>query len=147
MQNISIIAQVAGLKSMSTQALKNKWKELHESDPPSLNRVYLESRLAYRLQELAYGGINKKTEQHLRELQEEILDNKPHANNDAYRPPVGAILVREHHGVEHRVKVLRDGFEYEGKIFKSLSSVATKIAGVKWNGPMFFGLRRKRGIV
>jgi hypothetical protein len=50
-------------------------------------------------------------------------------------------LVREYRGVEHVVVVLRDGFEFEGRPYRSLSSIARAITSVRWNGPAFFGLR------
>jgi len=139
----SVAAQIAALKDMPTGALKDKWRELHKSEPPPFNRVYLESRIAYRMQELTYGGMKKETRRRLAELREEIIENKPRRDNSR-RPPVGAILVRECKGVEHRVRVLDDGFEYDGRRFKSLTAIATHIAGVKWNGWEFFGLRRRQ---
>jgi len=140
----SVAAQIAALKDMPTGTLKDKWRELYDSDPPPFNRVYLESRIAYRLQELTYGGLNKGTQKRLSELREEVFENKPRHSDNSRRPPIGAILVRECKGVEHRVRVLREGFEYEGRQFKSLTAIATHIAGVKWNGWEFFGLRRRR---
>ena len=53
----------------------------------------------------------------------------------------GAILVREWKGKSHRVTVLPDGFAYEGETFRSLSEIARRITGGRWNGPRFFGLR------
>ena len=53
--------------------------------------------------------------------------------------------MREWGNVEHRVRVLVDGFEYAGKPFNSLSAIARAITGTNWNGPMFFGLRNKQG--
>ena len=53
----------------------------------------------------------------------------------------GTRLVREWDGVEHCVTVLADGFEYDGRSFRSLSAIARAITGTRWNGPLFFGLR------
>ncbi|MPZ24592.1 MAG: DUF2924 domain-containing protein, partial [Dehalococcoidia bacterium] len=57
------------------------------------------------------------------------------------RPATGTRLVRDYQGIEHCVTVLTDGFEYEGRRFRSLSAVARAITGTRWNGPQFFGLR------
>lgn len=141
--NNNVLSQVAALKTMETVDLKKKWKELYDTDPPPFNRVYLESRLAYRLQELAFGGLKKETVKRIAALRQSMISNEPLRPQDRNQPPIGAILVREHRGVEHRVRVLRDGFEYEGKIYRSLTAIARHITGVHWNGPMFFGLRRK----
>jgi hypothetical protein len=140
----NVITQVAALRTMPTVDLKKKWKELYESEPPPFNRGYLESRLAYRLQEIAYGGMKNETLKRIEALRENIKGNSSYDPNSKNRPPVGAVLVREHRGIEHRVKVLQDGFEYNGHLYRSLTAVASHIAGVHWNGPMFFGLRRNR---
>jgi hypothetical protein len=145
MKKEPVIAQIAGLKEMSVDLLKKKWRELYDTEPPPFNRAYLESRLAYRIQELSYGGLPKETKRRIVELKEELLDNKPRRHIDPNRPPIGAILVREFQGVEHRVRVLADGFEYQGRSYKSLSALARIISGTNWSGPMFFGLRNRRG--
>lgn len=142
----SVAAQIAALKDMPTGALKEKWRALYDNDPPPFNRVYLESRIAYRIQELAYGGLSKGNQRRISEMCADLRGNKPlrPAADPKHPITVGAILVREHRGVEHRVRVLQQGFEYNGRTFKSLTAIATHIAGVKWNGWEFFGLRRKK---
>lgn len=146
MRKHSVPAQIMALKDMPTAALKDKWRELYSNEPPPFNRIYLESRIAYRIQELAYGGLSKVTQRHISEMCTDLLQDKPLRRTNEHKQPikVGAILVREHRGVEHRVRVLQGGFEYEGRVFKSLTAIATHIAGVKWNGWEFFGLRRKK---
>ena len=140
----SVIAQVAGLKALGTPELRKKWRELYENDPPPFNRQYLEARIAYRLQELVHGGLTKDSHKRIKSLRPNPSEEKILQKIDPHKPPIGAILVREHRGVEHRVRVVQDGFEYSGQTYRSLTAIATKIAGVKWNGPMFFGLRRKK---
>ena len=61
------------------------------------------------------------------------------------RPIAGTQLIREWQGVEHRVTVRADDFEYQGRPYKSLSSVARAITGTRWNGWVFFGLKNQRG--
>src|SRR4030081_3559050 len=56
-----VLAQLAALKSAPAAALKAKWRALFDTEPPPYNRRFLESRLAYRIQELAYGGLKKQT--------------------------------------------------------------------------------------
>lgn len=60
------------------------------------------------------------------------------------RPMVGTRLIRAWQGVEHCVTVLDDGFEYQGRRYKSLSAIALAITGTRWNGPLFWGLRNYR---
>lgn len=137
----SIIARLASLKTTSTPELKAWWKELFGSDAPPFNRQYLESRLAYRIQELTYGGLSKETRKRLQEI------TAPHAGSSQARKPtifsVGTVLRREWRGGIYTVTVLVDGYEYEGKRYRSLSSVAREITGTAWNGHAFFGLRKK----
>ena len=57
------------------------------------------------------------------------------------KPIAGTRLLREYQGVEHCVTVLRDGYEYEGRPYKSLSAIARAITGTRWNGWTFFGLK------
>ena len=61
------------------------------------------------------------------------------------RPLAGIRLVRQHGGVEHVVTVLADGFEWEGRPYRSLSAIARAITGTRWNGWAFFGLKAGRG--
>jgi Protein of unknown function (DUF2924) len=55
-----VLTQLAALKTAPVVALKQKWRELFEGEPPPYNRRFLESRLAYRIQELAFGGLSKE---------------------------------------------------------------------------------------
>jgi hypothetical protein len=140
----SVLARVAALKTTSTPELKQQWRDLFGKEPPPFNRRYIESRLAYRIQELAYGGLKPETLRRLLGLGEQLdggrIDVRKRRVDD--RPITGTRLIREWQGVEHTVTVLADGFEYQGRPYKSLSAVARAITGTQWNGPLFFGLRR-----
>lgn len=140
MKNQSIIARLAALKTASTPELKAMWRELFEKDAPSCSRPYLESRLAYRIQELAFGGLSKGTKKRLTDMaaaQGGKCATKPTAFS------VGTMFKREWHGNIYKVTVLADGYEYEGKRYKSLSRVAREITGTHWSGHAFFGLRKR----
>jgi hypothetical protein len=136
----SVAARVAALPKTPTPELKAMWRELYDKEPPGFSRSYLVSRLAYRIQELAYGGLKPATRAKLDALADG-LDPKAARKRVTDRPVVGTRLIREWRGVEHTVTVLADGFEWEGRRYKSLSAVARAITGARWNGPMFFGLR------
>jgi len=143
----SILGRLAALKSTPTKELKAQWRELFESEPPAFNRRYLESRLAYRIQELAYGGLKPET---IRRL--EMLGEQLDGGNITLRriradlkPITGTKLIREWQGVEHTVTVLADGYEWQGQPYRSLSAVARAITGTRWNGWIFFGLKSRRG--
>jgi len=57
----TVLARLAALKTSRTIDLKQQWRDLFESEPPPYNRRFLEHRLAYRIQELAYGGLKPGT--------------------------------------------------------------------------------------
>jgi hypothetical protein len=145
--NPSVLTQLAALKGASASALKAKWRELFETEPPAYNRRFLESRLAYRIQELAYGGLSRQTLERLRAMAKQYASRDPAQRKarPALRPISGTKLIREWQGVEHCVTVRADDFEYLGQPYKSLSSVAREITGTKWNGWVFFGLKNHQG--
>ena len=142
-----VLAQLAALKGASADTLKARWRELFDTEPPPYNRRFLENRLSYRIQELAYGGLSRETLERLKAMA------KHYASRDAaerkarpvQRPIAGTQLIREYQGIEHCVTVRGDDFEYLGRPYKSLSSIAREITGTKWNGLVFFGLKRHPG--
>jgi hypothetical protein len=143
----TVLAQLAVLKDAPAPALKAKWRALFDTEPPPYNRRFLESRLAYRIQELAYGGLKKETVERLRALGKQYdgkADRRSVARDD-HLPIAGTRLIREWRGFEHCVTVRANDFEYQGRPYKSLSAIAREITGVRWNGWVFFGLKNMRG--
>jgi hypothetical protein len=143
----SVLARLIGLKTAPMPDLKRQWRDLFEAEPPLYNRRFLESRLAYRIQELAYGGLKPETVARLEALGEQLASAKGRARRpeEGNRPITGTRLVREWQGVEHCVTVRQDDYEHEGRPYKSLSAIARLITGTRWNGWVFFGLRNPRG--
>jgi hypothetical protein len=143
-----ILARLAALKAMSVNELKTEWQAMFDAPAPNNSRTFLEIRLAYRIQELTYGGPDKQTRRMLDLLADEVegtLTRKAQIA-DPRNPVVGTKLIREWDGVAHTVTVLKDGFDWGGQRYQSLSAVARAITGTRWNGYRFFGLReRKRG--
>jgi hypothetical protein len=141
-----VLGRLTALKTATTPAMKQQWRELFATEPPPYNRRFLESRLAYRIQELAYGGLKPETVARLEALGEQLdggnITVRRIRGDD--KPIAGTRLVREYQGVEHSVTVLHDGYEYEGRPYQSLSSVARHITGTRWNGWTFFGLKNRR---
>lgn len=143
-----VLSRLAALQTADIADLKQQWRELCGTEPPPYNRKFLESRLAYRIQELAYGGLKPETVARLEALGDQldggnVVLRRIRAGED--RPIVGTRLVREYQGVQHTVTVLADGFEYEGRPYRSLSAIARAITGTRWNGWSFFGLKNQRG--
>jgi hypothetical protein len=140
----TVLAQLTALKTAPVADLKAKWRELFETEPPPYNRRFLESRLAYRIQELVYGGLPQETLERLRALGEQVDGGRAEVRrrrSGADRPISGTRLIREYRGVEHCVTVRDDDFEYQGRPYKSLSAIARAITGTRWNGLVFFGLK------
>jgi hypothetical protein len=142
-----VLARLAAMKAAPVAELKKQWRELFSEEPPAFNRRFLESRLAYRIQELAYGGLKPATVERLEALGEQldggnIVLRRIRADD---KPIAGTRLIREWQGVEHTVTVLNDGYEWQGRPYRSLSAVARAITGTRWNGWVFFGLKNRRG--
>ena len=138
-----VLARLAALKTTPTPRLREQWRLLFDKEPPPFNRQYIESRLAYRIQELAYGGLKPETVRRLERLGEELDGGskaKRHTRVDN-RPISGTRLIRDYQGVEHCVTVRDQDFEYQGRPYKSLSAIARTITGTPWSGPVFFGLK------
>ena len=143
----SVLASITALATLPMPALKERWRELFQNEPPAFNRPYLISRLTYRIQELAYGGLSPATTARLEAIasDERYIDRETAKKRIQGRPVTGTRLIREWQGTDHAVTVLEDGFEYLGRPYKSLSAVANAITGTRWSGPLFFGLRAQGG--
>jgi hypothetical protein len=100
--------------------------------------------LAFRIQELAHGGVKPETKAKLREIMASLSSTGQ--NHTRPRFKAGTRLVREWKGKVHEVLTIADGFEYLGQTYKSLSPIACRITGTHWSGPAFFGTRRGKKI-
>jgi hypothetical protein len=139
-----ILAQLAALQTMTTPELIKKWRELNDSDPPPYNKIFLVSRLSYRVQELAYGGLKPETVKQLEALGKtldggNLTKRKVRADR---RPISGTQLHREWKGQTQVVTVRATDFEWEGRPYKHLTAIARAITGTHWNGWVFFGLKK-----
>ena len=145
----SILKQVAELPKLSMAKLRERWRILHGSDPPAYNKAFLVKRLAHRVQELAHGGLSKRARDRLRQIDAdsngdgEIAPMNRRKRKDN-APVAGTRLIREWQGERHEVTVVVGGFEFDGRRYRSLSAIAREITGTQWNGPDFFGLRKRR---
>jgi hypothetical protein len=139
----SVVAQLTALRKMSVVELKQRWETLFGTPAPNNSRSYLEVRLGNRIQELMLGGLSRDTRRVLDLLVKELEGKniRKAIMTDPRKPIPGTRLLREWDGAEHSVTVLRDGFDWQGRKFKSLSAVARAITGTQWNGYRFFGLR------
>lgn len=141
-QEASVAARVAELGHLPMGELWTLWDRYFERRPEYPNRTHVESRIAYKLQEEAFGGLAPETRRRLEAIGAKYSKIKPRAPRRSISFAPGTVLLREWHEREHRVSVNADGrFEYEGLTFKSLTAVARHITGQHWGGPNFFGLK------
>jgi len=135
--------RIAALNELTAQQLRDEWRRLYRGQPPRLSRDLLIRTIAYRMQELAYGGLSKATQRKLDALAKELKAKGSIVVTPGMSLRPGTRLVREWRGRTHTVVVRDDGFEYAGKPFPSLTKIAHAITGAHWSGPRFFGLIRK----
>lgn len=129
------------LAELHPEDLKAEWTRCYGASAPCLSPELLRLGIGYKLQEARLGGVSRSTRTLLGQIAAQ-------AGEGAEKQPIprkltpGTRLVRDWHGVGHTVVVLDDGFEYDGRKWKSLTAVARAITGSHWNGPVFFGLRK-----
>lgn len=139
---VAVEEQVKCIGAMNKQDLRLLWREMFKSAPPkAFGPDLLRRSLAYRVQELAYGGLPARLKRELAEAVRQLMKRPSSRIELPRRIKSGAVLIREWKGKIVRVTVVDDQFLYEGKNYSSLSEVAFLITGTKWNGPRFFGLR------
>ena len=146
----SVLRQLAVLQSLSLEELRDKWRDLYGAEPPRYQRQLLIKRLAYRIQELFHGGLSASAKAHLANVAESdpvaqvaAKSVSSRSREDHLLP--GTRLIRIWNDQRHEVIAQTDGFDNEGRRFRSLSAVAREITGTRWNGRVFFGLKRAGG--
>lgn len=142
--DLTIIKQITKLQSMSVQELENIWRTMFDHEPEVNSRKYIIGKIAYRIQELAYGALATETEDKIKACAKETQKKSvaPSSKNQKkFHPTIGTIIVKKYHDKLHEVMVVNEGFSYGGMVYKSLSAVACKITGTKWNGLKFFGVK------
>lgn len=149
--------EIAALDTLDTKALQVRWASLYRRDPPQRIRAgLLRLGIAYKLQELAFGGLKPQTVRLLRKLAAELrveralkrdgiaitIDGGVPQRAAAHTPLLspGTQLMREWNGTTEIVDVVTEGFLWRGGSYRTLSAVAVAITGTKWSGPKFFGL-------
>ena len=107
-------------------------------------------KVALRLKDQVSTKLTKAGKARLEELAVGDKDRKASQESGAWKrprkpgePPPGSVLSRTWHGQEIRVAVLQNGFQFNDRVFKSLSALAREITGCRWNGRLFFGLVKR----
>ena len=151
------LSQIMELKEKSLGELKTKYEELFPGQKvPSNNKVFLWRKITYRLQELEYGGISAETQSKIQQLIQQydpinnkalrpdnIPENQPKKSGisrDKRLPIPGTVITKEYKGISLQIKVLKSGFEYNSKVYTTLTAIAKEVTGAHWNGYLFFNL-------
>jgi Protein of unknown function (DUF2924) len=160
MDHANLSLQLAALPQLSITELRRRYAEAFGEPTPAANKTWLIKRIAWRLQALAEGDLSQRARQRALVLANdadirlspprtpraqagpELRPPKPAKNRDRLPPP-GTILHRPYKGQVLEVKILEQGCQFEGRIYRSLSAVAKAITGSHCSGLLFFGLAKR----
>jgi len=162
---LNVGKEVAALERMTIGQLRERYAELFAEATRAGNRTWLIRRIIWRMQSLAEGGLTARALQRAEELanSSDLRVTAPRTpklspeasertqtvacsvNGGSRLPLPGTLITRPYKGRLIQVKVVTDGFEFEGELYKSLSAVAKRITGSHWNGFKFFNLSCEGG--
>ena len=135
----AIEAEIARIRSLALDALRRRWRVIFGRPPPAgLSKHMLGRMIAWRLQEQAFGGLDRESLSFLDGLAR-------HRGSPRRRLKPGTVLLRDYQGQRHTVTVALDGFDWQGTTYASLSAIARAITGTAWSGPRFFALAPRNG--
>lgn len=140
-----LAAQIRALRDLSTAELRVEWLRVTGKPTTTFNGAWLREKLARTLRARGAPGdrvaLNRAVWSVLHPAQP-----RPPRPRDPRIPPTGAWLRRDYADREIAVKVMRTGFRFDGRVYRSLSAIAREVTGARWNGLLFFGLaERTRG--
>lgn len=133
------------LASLTIASLRNLWTNAFGNPPPPrAGRELLELGVGWQQQSKVHGGHDREVREHVTLLMTDLRSGKePGASQPPQKINSGATLVREWRGKTYQVQVLGKGYVFENRVWRSLSEIAREITGAHWNGPLFFGLKKK----
>jgi hypothetical protein len=162
----TVVGALDELRTLNTPALKQKYLALFGVESKSSNKVFLFRRIAWKLQAQLEGGLSERARQRAAEIVDESdlrvrapkgflpydtpatgwMADRSESPGDWRVPPPGTLLTRRHGNREIVAKVLKKGFEFESRHYRSLSAIAREVTGTRWNGLLFFGLAERRNV-
>ena len=149
--------EMAQLRELDVPQLQARHQEVCGEPAGSPHKEHLVRRIAWQLQALAEGGLSPRARRRAEELASDAcrrtraapkrrrVSDAARKRRDQRLPAPGTILVRSYRGRTLQVKVLEAGFEYDDRLYPSLTAVARQITGMHWNGYHFFGLNGNGG--
>jgi hypothetical protein len=162
--SLNVGKEIVALERMTVSELRERHEELFHETTRARNRTWLIRRIIWRMQSLEQGGLTERAIRQAHELangadlrvtaprESKLSPNAAERTKtiacriDGSRVPLpGTVITRRYKGQLIQVKVVTNGFEFEGELFKSLSAVAKRITGSHWNGYKFFNLNKEGG--
>jgi hypothetical protein len=159
----AVIAAINELPQSKVAALQKRYRELFGEESKSSNKQFLFRRIAWRLQANAEGDLSERARHRAVEIADdrdlrlrapkEFVTRPESASQDVDRtrpprdgrlPEPGSLLTRRVGDRQIVVKVLKEGFEYESRYYRSLSAIGREVTGTRWNGLLFFALAERR---
>lgn len=160
MKKANVVNQIENLRTAGVRELRDRYKEVFGEESRSNHKEFLFRRIAWRLQVLADGDLSERARQRALEIAQDAdlricgpknlspadvssqraSRNRHSCRSDGRLPAPGTVLIREFKNRRIAVSVLDQGFQYEGRFYKSLSAIAREVTGTQWNGYLFFGL-------
>lgn len=135
------------LKDLSREELLKKWEKMGELTPPEhVRKEFIIKHLAWLIQAKEQGGYSPQIKRKLEALAKDLEQNKELSNDNLKSNSLiikaGTKLIREYQGKNHEVLVLEKGYQYKNRFYRSLSAIANEITDSRWNGKVFFGLKK-----
>jgi hypothetical protein len=156
----AVYREIEQLPAMQIEELRQRYREVFGEHSQSKHKQHLVRRIAWRLQVLAQGDISERARRRALAIandadlklqvpsqwiaSEPSVAGRKRGPKDRRLPVIGTVLTRTYRGQTVAVKVLKDGFEYRGQRYQSLSAIAREATGTRWNGLLFFGLTKRR---
>jgi len=148
MMDTAILTEILALKNAPLEELNAKYAELYDGKTaPNINRIELWKKLAYKIQEREYGKLSDdaiSAKRHLigehDPINQKTMRSSATASRDRRLPVPGTVITKNYKGTHIQVKVLEKGFEYNGKVYKTIGAIAKAITGAHWSGYLFFNL-------
>jgi len=143
-----MVTTIEDLQYLSRGELIKKWKKLFKTNSPQHARKdLLIKHIAWKMQAKENGGYSNKTQKQLDKFAEKFIKGKETKDTSLKEESTleikaGTRLIREYKGKKHEVISLEKGFNYKDKVYKSLSAIANEITGTRWNGKVFFGIKK-----
>jgi hypothetical protein len=160
---LNVGKEIAALERMTVSELRERYADLFNETTRARNRIWLIRRIIWRMQSLEQGGLSERAIRQANELangadlrvtaprESKLLPDAaertktvPCDIKGSSRVPLpGTVITRRYKGRLIQVKVVANGFEFEGDMYKSLSAVAKQVTGSHWNGYKFFNLNKE----